>query len=208
MTLIKFCGITNYEDAKLALDLGVDALGFNFCRASSRYIDVNDAKTIVRRLPASIWLAGVFVNSNRAEIDETSRMVGLNTVQLHGEESPAFCSSWDQLRVVKALRIGMGGAGIEDCEKYLTASDFLLLDYYSPMEYGGTGKEIDEVLLSTFPRDILNKSLLSGGLTPENVKAKLDKFLPYGVDVASGIEAGAGKKSLAKMSDFIEAIRG
>lgn len=207
MTFIKFCGITNYEDAKFALDLGVDALGFNFSKSSKRYIDPEQAKIIIRRLPPKLMLAGVFVNSSREEVDLIARTASLDTIQLHGDETETFCANWNELKVIKALRIGEGGHDLQDCIRYSSVADYLLLDAYSSKEYGGTGKEIDPILLKKIPKEIFEKTLLSGGLNSENVASKVNSYKPYGIDVASGIEASPGKKSKEKMEAFIRALR-
>ena len=99
----KFCGITNYEDAKLALDLGINYLGFNFYTKSKRYIDPIEAKLITRRLPVNISLVGVFVNSKKNEIDNIAKEVSLDTIQLHGDEDLDFCNSWNELKIIKFL---------------------------------------------------------------------------------------------------------
>lgn len=205
-TQIKFCGITNYTDAKNCLDLGIHYLGFNFYKKSKRYIDPIEAKLITRRLPANISLVGVFVNSEKAEIDKIAREVSLDTIQLHGDEDLDFCKNWNELKIIKALRIGLHKK--KDCENFLEVSDYILLDKYSSEEFGGTGKEIEEKLLKELGEDIISKSFLSGGLTPENVASKLQNFKPFGLDVASGIEKDNDPRSkdLTKMKGFLKAV--
>ena len=205
---IKFCGITNYEDAKNSLDLGVNYLGFNFYKKSKRYIDAIEAKLITRRLPPSISSVGVFVNLEKNEIDTIAREVSLDTIQLHRDENLDFCKSWNELKVIKALRIGLGGHDKQDCEDFLKVTEHILLDKYSSREFGGTGKEIKESLLEELGEDILSRSFLSGGLTPENVAKKVKRFKPFAVDVASGIETEGDvrKKDLDKMREFVRVL--
>ena len=211
MLKVKFCGITNYDDAKHALDLGVEYLGFNFYKKSKRYINPIEAKLITRRLPATISLVGVFVNSEKNEIDTIAKEVSLDTIQLHGDEDLDFCKSWNELKIIKALRISPDtekGHTKKDCENFIKVSDYILLDKYSSKEFGGTGKEIEESLLEKLGENILSKSFLSGGLTPENIASKIKKFTPFGVDIASGIEKDSNprKKDLEKMKNFLKAI--
>ncbi len=205
-TKVKYCGITNYKDAKHCLDLGVDYLGFNFYKKSKRYIEPTEAKLIIRRLPPSISFVGVFVNSSRQEVDSIARETSLDTIQLHGDENLEFCKNWNELNVIKALRIGSNNKGHnkQDCLDFLKVTEFILLDKYSSKEFGGTGKEIEESLVSELGQEILSKSFLSGGLNPENVAKKIRKFNPYAVDVASGIEKGL-EKDLEKMKNFMKA---
>ena len=211
MLKVKFCGITNYDDAKHALDLGVEYLGFNFYKKSKRYINPIEAKLITRRLPATISLVGVFVNSEKNEIDTIAKEVSLDTIQLHGDEDLDFWKSWNELKIIKALRISPDtekGHTKKDCENFIKVSDYILLDKYSSKEFGGTGKEIEESLLEKLGENILSKSFLSGGLTPENIASKIKKFTPFGVDIASGIEKDSNprKKDLEKMKNFLKAI--
>ncbi len=206
-TQIKFCGITNYTDAKNCLDLGIHYLGFNFYKKSKRYIDPIEAKLITRRLPANISLVGVFVNSEKKEIDKIAREVSLDTIQLHGDEDLNFCKSWNELKVIKALRIGLHNK--QHCEDFLKVAEHILLDKYSSSEFGGTGKEIEDKLLEDLGQNILSRSFLSGGLTPENVAEKFKKFKPYAVDVASGIEVeeDVRKKDIEKMEVFLRSLQ-
>ena len=211
MLKVKFCGITNYDDAKHALDLGVEYLGFNFYKKSKRYINPIEAKLITRRLPATISLVGVFFNSEKNEIDTIAKEVSLDTIQLHGDEDLDFCKSWNELKIIKALRISPDtekGHTKKDCGNFIKVSDYILLDKYSSKEFGGTGKEIEESLLEKLGENILSKSFLSGGLTPENIASKIKKFTPFGVDIASGIEKDSNprKKDLEKMKNFLKAI--
>lgn len=205
---VKFCGVTNYKDAKYSLDLGANYLGFNFYKKSKRYIEPTEAKLITRRLPPSISLVGVFVNSSRQYIDSIAREVSLDTIQLHGDEDIDFCKNWNELNVIKALRIGHNDKAHnkQDCIDFLKVTEYILLDKFSSKEFGGTGKEIEDNLLLELGEDILSKSFLSGGLTPENVTDKIKKFKPYAVDVASGIEKkdNPREKDLDKMKAFLQ----
>src|SRR5690606_17811850 len=105
VTLVKICGITNLEDAEAAIEYGADALGFNFYKKSPRYIDPIEAQMIVRQLPPTTWFVGVFVNETKENILHVARTASLDTLQLHGEETPEFCSLWEDFRVIKAIRL-------------------------------------------------------------------------------------------------------
>lgn len=203
MTKIKFCGITSYDDAKFALDLGVDALGFNFCQRSPRYINPNQAQTIVRRLPPVAWFVGVFVNEQKEVIEKVARMVPLDTLQFHGEESLEDCLAWKEWRVLRAVRLPLHQGG-----QVLSGVDHLLFDAFDSGAHGGTGKTVaDEELQKLFLTGHLKNAFLAGGLTPENVRDKVSQFRPFGVDVASGIEISPGKKDQQKMKLFVEEVR-
>jgi len=207
MTKIKFCGITSLDDAEAAIDAGADLLGFNFHPRSARAISLGSAQAIVRALPGSVHTVGVFVNADRAEVEETAKGVGLSGLQFHGDESAEFCQGWDAWTVIKALRLGNPDTD-HLIEEFASVADFLLLDRYSEEEYGGTGEEISDSLLSeVFARVGREKLFLAGGLTPENVAEKVNTYHPYGVDTASGIERSPGRKSLQKMSAFYSAVR-
>lgn len=207
MTKIKFCGITSLDDAEAAIDLGADMLGFNFYPRSSRAISRLDAQTIVRALPASVETYGVFVNAERAEVLETARSVGLSGLQFHGDESLEYFYDWDAWKVIKAVRVGNPETDSQ-LELFATMADFLLLDRFSDEAYGGTGEEIeDSRLAEVFSKINKEKLILAGGLNAENVAEKVQKYQPYAVDTASGIERAPGRKSLQLMSAFSAAVR-
>lgn len=206
-TKIKFCGITNYDDARFALDLGVDALGFNFYAPSPRSVLPNDAQAIVRRLPASCMKVGVFANHSRSEVEHIARQVGLDTLQFHGDESDGFLAGWKEWRVIRAIK-PTGLDAVEVAEKLLGSVDYLLIDKADPQLLGGTGKQVQEPILEQFlVRGLLSRCFLAGGLTPENVAEKAQRYKPFAVDVASGIEVSPGKKSAEKMTAFVNSLR-
>lgn len=206
MTKVKICGITNLEDARLALDLGADELGFNFYVDSKRYIERRDAREIAMGLPADFRKVGVFVNETIESILQTVDLVGLDAIQLHGDERYEFVTMLHRAtekEIIKAVRVST--------ESDLTyAMDFdahcILLDSFSKSEYGGTGEQFDW----TFAKhaDVMFPYLyLAGGLTSENVAEAIRTVRPYAVDVASGVESSPGRKDVEKMKRFIEAVR-
>ena len=208
MPKIKICGITNYADAKAALDLGVDALGFNFYPGSPRFVDPETAKGIIEQLPRTIWLTGVFVNAEPAEVLSIAQNARLDTLQFHGDEDAAYLQKFRGWRVLKALRFA-GTFSLQEVMSYAAAADYLLFDKYDPAHFGGTGGEIQAELLAKLgDYELLARAFIAGGLTPENVAARVAAYRPFGVDVASGVESTPGKKDPAKLRAFVAAVRG
>ena len=204
MVKVKVCGITNLEDAMKAVELGADFLGFNFYPPSPRYIAPAKARRIVRRLPERISVVGVFVNEPEEKMLEIARAVGLDYLQLHGDESPEMIS---RLRpafpVIKALRVQKTFRPAQ-LAQFKRASAFLL-DGFQPRRYGGTGKTFDWSVARRANRN--GRIFLAGGLTPQNVAAAIRAARPYAVDVCSGVEARPGKKDPARIKAMMQAIQ-
>ncbi len=206
MTKVKICGITNPEDALLAIELGADELGFNFYAGSSRCIAPDAARQIVQELPNGTSATGVFVNMSIAGILEVSKIVGLTAVQLHGDEDRSFVREIRTragLKIIKVIRLGASVAFTHDPFQDAHAT---LLDTYSPTERGGTGQTCDWTIAKMLS-ELFSTVYLAGGLNAENVKEAIRVVNPYAVDVASGVESSPGKKDAEKMSRFIEAVR-
>ncbi len=202
-TKIKICGITTLADATAAFALGADAIGLNFHPGSPRAVGVPDAAAIVRGLDPGRCVVGVFVDSPRERIATIARSVGLTALQLHGDEDPAACAGWEPLRVVKALRVRSDAAALaHEAARYPGA--YILVDAPS-LRYGGSGTTFDWDLAAGIARDRL---IVAGGLTPDNVVAAIRRLHPAGVDVASGIEDGPGRKNHGKLEAFIRAAQG
>jgi phosphoribosylanthranilate isomerase len=200
---VKICGITNYEDARLALDQGVDALGFNFFPSSSRYIRPRDASAIIRRLPPFAVSVGLFINVPEVkDVVEIAQSAGVHVIQLQGDESPAYCQKLADWPVIKAIRIGE--RGIPDNLADYSVQSFLL-DAKDEVLFGGTGKSFDWRLTQgiQFPCPII----LAGGLRPDNVREAIRIVRPYAVDVCSGVESRPGKKDPGKLIDFMNEVR-
>jgi phosphoribosylanthranilate isomerase len=200
---VKVCGITSYEDAAMALDLGVDALGFNFYRRSSRFIEPVAARRIIERLPPFALSVGLFVNVPQSEeVMESARTAGVHVLQLHGDESPEYCRKLCAWPLIKAVRIGDG-----PIEENLEAFDVqaFLLDSKDDELFGGTGKHFDWARA----RDIKKTRpvILAGGLRPENVSEAIRMVNPYAVDVCSGVEYGPGKKDEQRLKEFMNEVR-
>lgn len=204
---VKICGITSLEDARMAIEAGADALGFNFYAQSPRCISLPEAQTIVRQLPADVWTVGVFVNHDAAEVEWVASTVGLNTLQFHGDEDEDMLGRWKSWRVIKAVRIH-AHYKIDEVQRLLQVADYLLIDKYCPDVFGGSGKLVeDNVMEGLAGSAVWERSLLAGGLTPDNVKERIEKVCPFGVDVASGVESSPGVKDRKKVTDFTFAVR-
>lgn len=197
---IKICGITNIEDAQAAVDMGADILGFNFYPKSKRYIPVNEAVKIISKLPTFVDTAGVFVNPTYDQVKQVTGSGVLNWIQLHGDETPEFCRSVDNLgpKMIKAVRV-KDAKDIANTQNY--SADVILLDAYDAKEYGGTGKVFDWVLVTSMQQ----RFFLAGGITPENAVEAIDVGA-YGIDICSGIESAPGKKDHEKMRKLFENI--
>ena len=195
-TRVKICGITAWEDARLAVDLGASALGFNFYPPSPRAISPADAWSIIRRLPPFVEVVGVFVNWPPLVVDALARAVRLGSVQLHGAESPAEVAELGRKhRVIKAVQVKRGFR-VASLARF-RAADAILLDGFARGLHGGTGNTLDWKLARAAGR--FGKIILAGGLKPENIAEAIRATQPYAVDVASGVESRPGRKDPAKL---------
>jgi phosphoribosylanthranilate isomerase len=203
MVKVKICGITNIEDARMAVSLGADALGFNFYRKSPRYIEPAKAKAIIEALPPFISLVAIFVDEYSPErVVRMTHAVGIGTVQLHGSESPAYAKHLSELRLIKAFRVN---EHFDPGEMTAYPASAFLLDAFEPGIPGGTGKGFnwDQAIEAKK----YGRIILAGGLTAENVKEAICKVEPYAVDVCSGVEIDPGKKDLKRMEAFFAEVR-
>lgn len=198
---VKVCGITSYEDAMLALDLGADALGFNFFPQSPRYIDPRQAHSIIHRIPPFAGSVGLFVNVDSPELlAQTARVAGVRILQLHGDETPDYCRALSEWVLIKALRVGSEPLPRTIAEEYPVQA--LLLDARDETLYGGTGKSFDWSLVLEIGKT--RPLILAGGLHAGNVAEAIRRVRPYGVDVCSGVESGPGIKDPAKLAEFMK----
>lgn len=212
MICVKICGTTNLTDAQVAVAAGADLLGFILYPKSPRYVAPATVGAIVAALRAqgsAPLLVGVFVNAAPGFVAATLADTGLDLAQLHGDEEPAAFAPLAG-RIFKALR----PLGLEDA---LTAAarwgplapasgPQLLIDAYDPRAYGGTGQRADWAVAAQvaarYPRLVL-----AGGLSAENVAAAVQAVQPWGVDVASGVEAAPGRKDPAQVHAFVRAAK-
>jgi phosphoribosylanthranilate isomerase len=202
-TRVKICGITTWDDARICVDLGASALGFNFYPSSPRAISPADAWNIIRRLPPFVEAVGVFVNWPPLVVDALARALRLGSVQLHGEESPKEVAELARSRrVIKAVQVGRGFR-VAALSRYRRA-DGLLLDGFARGQHGGTGRTLDWNLARSARR--YGRIILAGGLTPDNIAEAIRVARPYAVDVASGVEARAGRKDPARLRALFAAV--
>lgn len=206
---VKICGITSWADAKLALEGGADALGFNFYRSSPRYVAPGKAAGILRRVRAAGWrnkvtIVGVFVDETPAAIRQIADAVGLDAVQLHGQETPRQAAETARFRpVIKAFRV-RPGFRLEHLKRYPSSSAFLL-DGFRPGFHGGTGRRFDWSVARKAAG--YGRILLAGGLQAENVGEAIARARPFALDVCSGVEARPGKKDPGKVKKLMAQVR-
>ena len=203
MVRVKICGITNVHDARMAAKLGADALGFNFCRESPRYVKPERAKAIIAVLPPFVTTVGVFVDELPEDVMHVCQMVGLDAAQLHGDESPSHVDAVHGVRRIKAIRV-QSGRDVARCHRYRVEA--FLLDAYAPRQVGGTGETFNWELAREAAQ--FGPVILAGGLTAENVEEAIRTASPYAVDVASGVETEPGRKDKELMMEFIMRAKG
>ena len=203
MIKVKICGITNSEDALLAVNRGVDALGFSFADCP-RKITPEKAKSIIHNLPPFIKTVGVFVNEAPEKIKEVQLECGLDLVQLHGDESPEQCRDLIPYSI-KAFRL-KNEKDLKSIDTYRGTVRAILLDTYQKGKVGGTGKTFDwSLAIKAKEKEI--PIILAGGLGPENIQEAITMVKPDAVDVNSGIEERPGKKSQKLMKALMERIK-
>ncbi|CAH1054807.1 phosphoribosylanthranilate isomerase [Paenibacillus pseudetheri] len=220
-TLVKICGLQDVEVLKCMLHLPLDYIGFVFA-PSRRRVTLERASELIAELPQ--WktsekpkAAGVFVNPELDELSEMLSVVSLDVIQLHGQESPAFCQkvrhAFPQVQVWKALSVADKERDDADnkytLEQYAGFVDAVLLDTYDPQQSGGSGRTFAWERLPDYQEIALRNGLplfVAGGLHPNNVGELLDTYAPYGVDVSSGVES-EGVKDIIKMTAFVERVK-
>ncbi len=202
LTRIKVCGITRLEDARLAVRLGADALGFNFYPPSPRSIAAGAARSIIEQLPPLVAPVGVFADETDAgKVSAIAREAGVHTIQLHGPRFPEFGSVLEGFSIIRAVAVS------QDFNPEMLAglrADAFLLDAFHPKLKGGTGMTIDWTLARTARE--YGTIILAGGLNPENVGQAISTVRPFAVDVASGVESAPGEKDPARLRAFFEAV--
>jgi phosphoribosylanthranilate isomerase len=199
---VKFCGMTNLDDALEAARLGAWAIGINHHPESPRYCEPDAAVEISAALKRQLEIAGVFVDAPLDDVVTAAENESLTMIQLHGGEGAAFCREAARrtgCKVIKAIRV-RSPADIQAAEDYRT--DFHLLDAYRPGTPGGTGASFDWDLLARRRSEV--PLILAGGLTPDNIDEAVATARPLAVDVASGVEAEPGIKDHALMAAFLE----
>jgi phosphoribosylanthranilate isomerase len=201
---IKICGVTTANDARACVELGADMIGFNFYRASPRYIEPAMVRRIVDALPARTRVVGVFVDADTAEIRKLAKTAGVRCVQLHGHATPESCNELArEFRVIRGLSTDTRfepehTAAFSECD--------VLIDAYHPELRGGTGQTCDWSAARAAMR-YTRFLILSGGLDAQNVSRAIAAVTPHAVDVCSGIESAPGVKDHRALEQFISAVR-
>ncbi len=193
VTRIKICGITRLQDGLAAAAAGADALGFVFYPPSPRYVAPEQAAAIIAQLPPFVTSTALFVDQSAAEVARIVELTGVDLLQFHGDESPAFCASFGR-PWIKALRMKPGLDLHEEIARYPGARG-ILLDAYRAGVPGGTGEA-----------DVAPRIVLAGGLTADNVGLAVDSVKPWAVDVSGGVEASKGIKDPERVRRFIAAV--
>lgn len=220
--LVKICGLQDVEVLKSMKRLPLDYVGFVFAPSRRRVTSVQAAELVAElaewetgKIPGA---AGVFVNPGLAELEELLTAVPLDVIQLHGQESAAFCrevkQAFPQVKVWKAISVAGGTqagdpGGQDIVRSYAGFVDALLLDTYDPQGSGGSGRTFDWGRIPVFQSAAQAQGLplfVAGGLHPDNVSELLQDYRPDGVDVSSGVESG-GIKDLVKMTSFVERVK-
>lgn len=211
---IKICGIGSAEDARLATQSGADAVGLNFFVESPRYVTPEAARRIASQIPADVWRVGVFVNSDPANVHDIATHVGLDAIQLHGDESvEVVVEIARHYPVIRAFRCRENGlaevkrvmASIQERNIQLAGA---LLDAHVPGQFGGTGQKVEWSQLAGLNGFIGGSPLiLAGGLNDTNVGEAIREVRPSAVDTASGVESAPGIKQSTLVKNFVAAAR-
>ncbi|MEE9355645.1 MAG: phosphoribosylanthranilate isomerase [Methylococcaceae bacterium] len=200
-TRIKICGLTRIEDAVFAAKVGVDAIGLVFYPPSPRCLTLASALQIVSQLPAFTSTVGLFVNQQAEIIEETLDHLAIDTLQFHGEETPAFCRQFSK-PYIKSIAMQEDTDLKKAAESYHDASA-LLLDVFDATAKGGTGRSFDWNLIR---QRIEIPIILAGGLSCSNVSLAINKVKPYALDVSSGVESAKGIKDQQKIVTFLQQV--
>jgi phosphoribosylanthranilate isomerase len=202
MTRVKVCGLTSVDNALMCVDAGVDAIGLNFWSGSVRSVSEPIAVEIANAVRGKVLIVGVFVDASASELRRVRDLVGLDCVQLHGDEAPELVAQFLP-HAYKALRVRSGSV-VEAARAY--PGEHILLDAYVPGLPGGTGATFDWSVARELSRE--RKVTLAGGITPDNVAEAVRAVAPYCVDVASGVESSPGHKDPELVRDLIARARG
>ena len=218
---IKICGVTRIEDVSAVLNSGADAIGFNFFPGSKRFVSIATACILVeaaRHVAGDVPLVdlvGVFVNAEAEAVRRTVLNVGLNVIQIHGDETAEQVVEIHRLLpdtpLIRAFRVDPISTErtLIDIDRVseLVPLAAILLDTFVPGEFGGTGVTLDRRVLDGYALKQRPQLILAGGLTPENVAAFADHAAVWGIDTASGVEVSPGKKDADRVYEFARAAR-
>ena len=201
-TRIKICGIKHLNDAQKAVECGADAIGLIFVEKSPRYVSLTEARVIAESMPPFVTVVGLFMNASAETVREALKVVPLNLLQFHGEESPEFCDQFE-MPYIKVLRMRDNANVVAFAQDYPNAAG-ILLDSYHKDAGGGTGQSFDWDLI---PDDVPLPLILAGGLNSENVAFAIEAVKPYAVDVSSGVESEPAVKDHKKIEQFIKEVQ-
>ena len=198
---VKICGITSSNDANLAAEFGADAIGLNQYKQSPRYVNESCLVNIKENLDNNILIVPVFVDPNVQEVHRFIDIFPKSILQFHGNESLKFCKQFDR-PFIKSINQKEFTNIVDTTKEYISA-DYFLLDSGTEDLHGGTGEIFD---WKKIPVN-LNNLIIAGGLNSNNILSLLDYFIPFGVDVCSGVESKKGVKDPFIMKEFIELIK-
>lgn len=205
-TRVKICGITRVSDARLAAELGADALGLVFYAGSKRVVSIRQAQQIRAAVPVMVSLVGLFVNPLRQQVDEVLTAVHLDCLQFHGDETPEFCASFG-LPYMKAVRVAPGLDPAELIAAHTAAGACaVLLDAWDPVRPGGTGKQFDWSLAEQCVQRSALPIVLAGGLEAANAAQAIRQVRPWALDLSSGVESEPGVKSPERLHAFFDEV--
>jgi phosphoribosylanthranilate isomerase len=216
MTWVKICGMTNLEDALVAVEAGADAVGFVFYEKSPRCVTVETARKIVEKLPADVEKVGVFVRCTMESITDTATRVGLTGAQLYQAQEKPSSADWTAIHQERRYKLilAVPGERLIDGSMLISAEAkksiyAMLIDSGSGDRLGGTGASFDWEACRGMVQGVgsIVPVIVAGGLTPENVVGAMHVLKPWGVDVVSGVEASPGKKDPEKVRAFVKAVR-
>ena len=200
MTKVKICGLKEQEHVKVAVDEGVDAIGFVFA-PSSRRVAIEEARELAKDIPQDVLKIGVFVDATKEELERAFREVPLDFVQLHGAETPEFIESLG-LPTIKAFSV-RSVEDVREAAKYNV--DYYLFDAPGTVYKGGSGVMFDWTLLQDSGISA-EKLILAGGLDGSNVSEAISRVKPFMVDVSSGVERNK-RKDETLMRAFVRAVK-
>jgi len=211
---VKICGITRPVWARAAAEAGADFIGLVFAE-SPRQVTLEQAAAVVRALPRQVAAVGVFVDEPPQAVLGVAEHVGLEMVQLHGDEPPEILADLEGLKVIKVFRVG-SEADVLAAGEWRQAAERLGAEPYAYLvdarveggPKGGTGRPADWTIAARLALEGFDPLILSGGLGPENVAEAVRRVQPWGVDGSTALESAPGQKDPAKIRAFIEAARG
>ncbi len=205
MKIIKICGLTDEEQARKIAQMGTTHIGVIFFEKSPRHVPLEKIKKIKDVLSdLDVEVVAVVVNPSKEQVETLLDVI--DKVQFHGDEDINFLKQFDRENLFKAVRVKDENS-LREVKKFYEEGYTVLVDAFSKSAYGGTGKQIDKNLLEKIKEITKGNFILSGGLSPENVKELIEEFKPIGVDASSKLEVSPGIKDLKKVKKFIDTVK-